>query len=186
MKGTVKIDYPEISCGMIRMGFRSESLYLQSKRGIVWENNGKVVFKGKCLIGYNSAIRTGKGGCLEFGNNFGATAAFRIGCFKKIVIGNNCRFSWENIVLDTDCHETINKESGERSVMIKSIVIGDNNWIGLRCVILKGTVTPNFCTFSAGSLLCRKYDVPEYSLLAGSPLVVVKSNVYMDTQSLIQ
>ena len=44
------------------------------------------------------------------------------------------------------------------------------NWFGNRCNIMKGTITPNNTIVASNSLCNKDYsDIPEYSLLAGSP-----------------
>jgi acetyltransferase-like isoleucine patch superfamily enzyme len=186
MNGTVKIEAEKIKPGMIRMGKWIVSLYPNYKQGIMWEHRGVCIFNGKVQIGSGSAISTGLKGKIIFGNNFEATSTFRIASYKQIIMGENCSFSWENIVVDTDFHETIDVTTNKRSNPVKPIIIGDNNWFGIRTMILKGTETPNFCIFGANSLLNKKYDVPEYSLLAGNPAKFIKEGLYRDLNSYVK
>lgn len=185
LQGKIIIDNKKIRYGMIRLGPRTISLYETTKTRFIWENRGICCFKGSCIIGSNSAISTGINGYLEFGNNFSATTTLKIVCYKSILIGENTRISWENIIIDTDFHETINIETGEKSIPSKQIKIGKNNWIGIRTTILKGTETPDFCIVGAGSLLNKKYDVPSYSLIAGNPPKLLKTGILRDLNSLV-
>ena len=89
-------------------------------------------------------------------------------------------------MVDTDFHETINITSGERSLPIGQVLIGKNNWIGMRALILKGTETPDFCTVGPGSILNKKYLIPEYSLIAGIPARLKKENIFMDFNSFVK
>lgn len=183
MAGTVNIDFINPSFGLIKIGKSIVSLYINRGFSVVWENRGKITFNGKFILGEGSVISTGLNGYLKFGNNFGATSNFKIACYHSIKIGDNCRFSWENKVIDTDFHKTINSITGERSVSEKKIIIGKNNWIGIQSIILKGTETPDFCTIGPQSIVNKKYFIPEYSLIAGSPAELKKENIYMDLDS---
>jgi len=176
-KGKVFIDNNIINSGMIRLGPITNSLYETIKNRFIWENQGVCCFKGKCIIGHNSAISIGNNGYLEFGNNFKATNNLKIACHKSIIFGNNVLFSWENIIMDTDYHKTINILTGKENNSTKDIIIGNNNWVGIRSIILKGTITPDNCIIGANSILNKKYEFPEYSLLAGNPLRIQKENI---------
>lgn len=49
------------------------------------------------------------------------------------------------------------------------------------CVlVLKNSKTKPFCTVGARSVLCKNYNVDQYSLIVGNPAKVVKSGVYLD------
>lgn len=50
----------------------------------------------------------------------------------------------------------------------------------MNCVVMKGTVLPPRCVVSANSLLRKKYDTPEKSLLGGQPAKVLRVGVWRD------
>lgn len=183
MNGKVLLESSKIKPGMVRLGGVYNSFFETGKFKLVWENRGTCVFKGECIVGHNSAIVTGNHGYIEFGANFRAYTTIRLCSYKSIVIGKNSRISWESQLVDTDFHETINIETGERSIPTKEIVIGKNNWIGNRVSIMKGTKTPDFCIVGACSLLNKEYDLPEYSLMAGVPAKLKKTGLYRDLGS---
>lgn len=182
MGGTIVLDSENIKRGMIRLGRNNNSFFETTRNKLVWEMRGSCIFKGECTIGNNSAIVTGNKGSIEFGDNV-LGAFVRICSYKSITIGENTRFSWEIQIIDTDFHETINIETGEKSIPTKEIKIGKNNWIGNRVSIMKGTVTPDFCIVGASSLLNKKYDIPLYSLIAGVPAKLIKTGLYRDLSS---
>lgn len=172
LNGSVKIDAERISMGMIKLGKLENSLYPNS--GIVFENKGgTIVFKGRCFIGNASAISVGKHGYLEFGCDFRCSTTLRLVAYHSIVFGESVRFAWECIVMDTDFHK-MTKTEGGYTKGFGSIKIGKYNWFGTRCIVLKNTKTPDFCTFSACSKISGKIDAPEYSILTtmSSPVVV--------------
>ena len=49
-------------------------------------------------------------------------------------------------------------------------------------LILKGTVLPDYATVGARSLLSGRYEVPPYSILAGSPAVLKKTGYWRNLE----
>lgn len=186
MRGKVIIDNERIRTGMIKLGPEINSLYLTNKSKLIWENQGICKFKGTCVVGHNSAITIGRNGLLEFGENFFANTTLRLACFKSITFGDNARVSWDVLIADSDFHETVEVDTGKRSIPSKDIKIGKNNWIGIRTTILKGTITPDFCIVGANSLLNKYYEIPQYSLIAGIPAKLIKTGIYRDLNSYIK
>ncbi|KAF2509237.1 hypothetical protein EYY60_12705 [Flavobacterium zhairuonense] len=180
MKGKVILDFPNIKTGIVKMGFRSVSLYPNG--GIMWENHGgTVIFKGKCEIGNASAISVGDTGNVEFGDNYLSTTSVKIVSYCSIKFGKNVRVAWEALIMDTSFHKLKAMDGTKKGETLAPIVIGDNNWIPIRCTILKGTKTPDYCIFGAGSLLNKDYtDHPTHSLLAGNPPTVKVTNIWRD------
>ena len=111
LSGKVSIINQNIKTGMIKLGLNIVSLYDSRDFSFNWENSGNILFYGTANIGNNSSISVGKSGNISFGNNFGATANFRIVSHNSITIGENCRFSWENIVTDSDFHTIYQKNN---------------------------------------------------------------------------
>lgn len=169
LKGNVRF-------GMIRLGVPTVSIYPNS--GITWDNRGICVFHGSCAIGNASAISIGETGKVEFGEDFSASTAFKLVSYHNITFGEYVRFGWENTVMDTDFHTLTRLSDGKTTKGYAPITIGKNNWFGLKCVVLKGTVTPNYCTVGACSVLNKKYDFPEYSIIAGNPVELKKAGYW--------
>lgn len=175
----------EFSCkvrpGIVRFGGGNNPLYLQKGFKCVWSNyGGTVVFSDRVSISKGVAIEIGQNAHLSLGHNVYFGALTRIACYKEISIDDNSRFTWENIICDTDFHPTINVNTGMKSEMCKPVKIGKNNWIGIRCFVMKGTETPDYCIASAYSLLNKKYDIPKYSLIGGIPAKFLKEGLYRD------
>lgn len=100
------------------------------------------------------------------------------------IIGKHLRAAWEVIIMDTDLHNIINKRTGERYKINGNIVIGHNNWLTTRCMILKDTKTPNYCILSAGTTLRGDIESLEYTIIGDrSSLKVYKQEVYLDINS---
>ncbi len=179
-KGTIEIQCSKIKRGMISIGKRNVSLYPNS--GVTWENKGgKVIFKGECHIGSESSISVGSSALLTFGSNFRATAKLKLACYNKIIFGKNMRIAWEVIMMDTSFHKLKDCIGNVKGSTIGEIIIGDNNWLPTRCMVMKGTKTPDFCIFGAGSFLNKDYTKnPTHILMAGNPLEVKATNIWRD------
>ena len=180
MKGKVILDVPKVSMGMIRMGVRMNSLY--PNNGITWENHGgTVVFKGKCTIGNASAISIGDTGNIAFGDNYICGPNLKLVSYCSIKFGKNVRVAWEVIIMDTSFHKLKALDGSVRGETMNPIVIGNNNWLPTRCIVLKGSKTPDYSIFGAGSVLNGDYtDQPTHTLSAGSPLKVKVTNIWRD------
>jgi galactoside O-acetyltransferase len=52
------------------------------------------------------------------------------------------------------------------------IKIGDNAWIGINCIILKGVTIGEGAIIGAGSVVTR--DIPAWTIAGGNPAKVIK------------
>jgi acetyltransferase-like isoleucine patch superfamily enzyme len=92
----------------------------------------------------------------------------------SIFIGNGSLFS-NNIELHTTDYHRVYID-GEVSNNPNDITVGSHCWIGLRTVILKGTVLPSNSVVGACSLVNRRFS-EEKTLIAGIPAKIVKRAV---------
>ena len=100
-------------------------------------------------------------------------------CYKSIEFKEKVTFGWDNIVIDTDFHK-LTKLNGGYTDAYGPITIGSYNYIGTKCLIIKGTTTPNYLTIGAGSFLNKEYTFPEYSVVAGNPITIKATDVYLN------
>lgn len=122
------------------------------------------------------------------GNNRGISHACVLATGKpdaKIIIGNECGFSGCSIVCDREVHignkVTIGADTriGDRddhpelyASEPKPVIIDDNVWIGMNCIILKGVHIGHNVIIGAGSVVTK--DIPADSVAAGVPCHVIK------------
>jgi acetyltransferase-like isoleucine patch superfamily enzyme len=110
-----------------------------------------------------------KGAFIEIGDSANLNGVF-VHAQKGVTIGKNTVIASGVSILDSNGHEV---HSSNRTVLRdipKPIIIGENVWIGINVVILKGTTIGNNSVVSAGSVV--KGDFPENSIIAGNPAVV--------------
>ncbi|MBT63398.1 MAG: hypothetical protein CML13_09335 [Puniceicoccaceae bacterium] len=177
LSGEVEIDGP-VSRGMIRFSFFGEDTDMWKSARTILKIKGKLVFRGSSHYGSGVVFRVERGALLEIGDNVRVSNRTKIICYKHVSIGSNNRIAWECQIIDTTFHFIRQIEDKRVLPRDGAIRIGNNNWIGNRCSIMKGAVTPNFCIVAGASLCNKKYDIPEYSLLAGSPAKLMKTGIY--------
>lgn len=94
-----------------------------------------------------------------FNHNCSLTAA------ENIVIGNQCMFANNFVVVDHD-HD---RKDGKilKELMSAPVKIGNNVWCGANVTVLKGVTIGDGAVIAAGSVVNR--DVAAYSVVAGVP-----------------
>ena len=177
LKGKVTI-MGKVKPGMIRLGIFSVSIY--PARGIMFQNCGEIIFKGRCRIGNDSYISVGDTGHLIFGDGFSASSSLKIACYDTIQLDRDVHCGWECIFMDTDFHRMKYVDRGESPKAYGPITIGEGCWLGFRSVVQKNTVLPNRTTVASNSLVNKAYDIPEASIIGGVPAKLVKTGLYRD------
>lgn len=143
-----------------------------------------------------------EGGTLKIGNNTRIFGSVIVEWFSKIIIGNNlictnkdllmrshekcsivigndCLFA-DPSIYNSDYHGIYDPTTLERTNYPSDVIIGDNVWISLKTIILKGVKINNQSIVGAGSVVSAG-EYPERSMIAGNPAKIVKSNVLWKT-----
>jgi acetyltransferase-like isoleucine patch superfamily enzyme len=93
---------------------------------------------------------------------------------EKVIIGNNVAVGANSTIVDTDFHplssslRAINPQDAET----KPVVIEDDVFIGMNCLILKGVTIGKGSVIGASSIVAK--DVPPGVIAAGNPARVVR------------
>jgi acetyltransferase-like isoleucine patch superfamily enzyme len=105
------------------------------------------------------------------GNNVFVNGA-RFGCSKRIEVGHHCILA-DCRILDTDFHSTNPlKRNDPEFIESAPIKIGNNVWIALGGVILKGVTIGDNSTVAAQSVVHN--NVEANAIYAGNPAVLIK------------
>jgi len=106
---------------------------------------------------------------------------------ESIEIGSYCLISWNVGIADSDFHPlepalrridamAISPYSNPRperpEISTRPVKIGDNVWIGMNAVILKGVTIGDNSVVAAGSVVSK--SIPANVVVAGNPAVIVK------------
>jgi len=174
-KGKILVDGP-IKTRLVTIGYSGVGIFEHEYTRTIWQVYGTVIFKGKATIGHGSKINVGEGASLILGDLFAITANTSIVANKKTIeFGSNCLLSWDTLIMDTDLHSIYN-EKKEVINEAKDIKIGNDVWIGCRCLILKGSSIPNKSIIAANSLV-NKPLLGENKIFGGQPAKELKDNV---------
>lgn len=148
------------------------SLYLA--KGAILEADAFDVYAG-------SRINVNAGAKLLLGSGY-MNHDCVVDCFSSISIGRGVVISERVVIRDADNHtiqsvaiETERKQISAEKPSTAPIVIQDHVWIGMNVMVLKGVTIGEGAVVAAGSLVNK--DVPPYSLVAGVPAKVIKTNV---------
>ena len=148
-------------------------------------SNCKIIFKG---TGNNLIIRDGvqlhnatfwfedKSNSIEIGKGSTFHGNIQLAACEgtSIKIGDKCMFSHDIFVRTTDSHSIL--YNNKRINQAEDIFIGNNVWIGMQCLILKGANIPKGCIIGARSVV-TKSSMNSNCIYVGQPVKCVKSNV---------
>lgn len=178
LKGKLVLDRSlPLHRAMIRIGGRGSDMFPRIQTVLCID--GEVYFGGDYIeIGQGASVVVTAGGRLSFGEKVRIGAQSKIYCTKVVSFANEIDLSWECQVFDTNFHYMQRMDTKEIVEPSGSVAIGSNVWIGNRCTVSKGTVLPADIIVASNSLLNKDYsDVPAFSMLAGLPAMVVKTEV---------
>lgn len=87
---------------------------------------------------------------------------------KNVMMGRDVVFITQNHAFDDP--DLPLQEQGYTET--EPVVVGDNTWIGTRCIILPGRKIGKCAIIGAGAVVSR--DVPDYAIVCGNPARVVR------------
>lgn len=143
---------------------------------LILEPGASLVLHDDCVLYQGSSIYVASNACLEIegGTTFLNTCS-QIECYNHIKIGRNSVASDNCRIQDSDIHYVLD-DSGTPKPNSAPIIIGDDVWIGMNCIILKGVTIGNGSAIGAGSVVTK--SIPEHCLACGNPAKVVKTDFY--------
>ncbi|MFD1603132.1 acyltransferase [Flavobacterium artemisiae] len=144
---------------------------------------GKLVFKGKFQFGKDYFLFVGENALCVLGNMASMATGAKLICTEKIVLGDYARFGSESQIIDTNFHDLIDTQTGEKFKKSAPIFVGSYNFASNRVSILKGTQTPDFCTIASNSLCTKDYKpLGENVLIGGVTAKLLRNNISRDWQ----
>jgi len=112
---------------------------------------------------------------ISIGNNVWISKNVALYASRGITIGNDVIIAKDVSIISGD-HDfakrnaNINRQGMKRAG--RPILIGDDVWIGEKAIILKEVDVGRGSVIGAGAVVTK--DIPEYSVVAGNPAVVIK------------
>lgn len=132
-----------------------------------FEKGSKITVTGTFSLFSGYRLHVGEGAELRLGCgyvNYGGD----ITCRSQVIIGDNCIIGPQVVIRDDDAHEVIG------GVRMAPIIIGDNVWVGMRAVILKGVTIGDGAIVAAGAVVTK--DVKPRTIVGGNPARVIREN----------
>ncbi len=108
----------------------------------------------------------------EIGDNCRINGSY-IHAKSEIIVGKNTVIAAGTNIIDSNGHLTNSEDRTMGRDVPQPICIGDNVWIGLNCLILKGTTIGDNSVVSAGSIV--KGNFPRNSIIQGNPAKHIKT-----------
>lgn len=128
-----------------------------------------VLIDGKCTFSFAARFSVQPELVIGDGTGIGHNCSFTVG--KRITIGRQCRIASDVWIFDSPGHPTdpADRAAGLPPLAkdVRPVTVGDNVWIGRRCILFPGVTVGEGSVISAGSVVMS--DVPPYSIVAGNP-----------------
>lgn len=176
LKGHVSIHSAHKGTTRLIIGFNSVGIYDKKYSRAILPIDGNIALHGKATFGQGSRICVMTDALLSLGNGVNNTAEGAIVCRKNIKIGQNCLISWETVIMDSDWHAVRDLDKNMTMDDTQDIMIGNNCWLGMRSVVLKGSRIAHGSIVAAQSTVTHAFDTPNV-LLAGTPAIIKKEKV---------
>ncbi len=145
-------------------------------RGASWElpqARERLTIGDRCFLRDCRLLVRGSGR-LAIGEGTVVNPGARIEAHESIVIGRHCQIAHEAVIFDTNSHSLDAAErrrallgEGGEEVETAPVAIGDDVWIGMRAIVLKGVTIGDGAIVGAGAVLTA--DVPAGAVFAGNP-----------------
>jgi acetyltransferase-like isoleucine patch superfamily enzyme len=124
-------------------------------------------------LNHGTVIRTVSAtGAIYVGDDVGLSGC-TLCAAQEIIVGDRVMIGANSVVVDTDLHflGRGDRRHSERKVEALPVVIGDDVFIGMNCIVLKGVTIGQGAVIGAGSVVTA--DVPAWCIVAGCPAVPV-------------
>lgn len=179
-RGCIQFKCERIRPGILIIG--TEYYGFPPKGGTMVRCEGKMIIKGfdTHWFGSNGYLTISKNGCLEIDDNFHIGNGWCIYVSSNSKIGANCMFSWNILLLDTDCHPITDK-SNRLLNPPRGFTISDNVWIGAYSSILKGAQIPFGSIIATGSIITAELS-SKNSIYVGNK--AVREDIYWSPKPL--
>lgn len=115
-------------------------------------------------------LKSVNGGKMTIGENVFFNHNCSLTCAESIMIGNNCMFANNLVIIDHD-HE-IGKDGVMETIISKPIIIEDRVWCGANVTITKGVHIGIGAVIGANAVVIN--DVEAHSIVAGVPARKIK------------
>jgi len=179
LKGAVEIEAP-IKRGMVGFGQHYEMTSVSKGTG-EFIIKGKLIIRGHVQFGKDCFLIVGNNAVLDLHHMAGMASDGKLICTHSITFKTFARIGSACQIIDTDFHQMIHADTGEKYKMTAPIVIGAYNYVGRWTSLMKGTVTPDYCTIASNTLCNKDYlNLGNNILIGGIPAKLLKTKIVRD------
>lgn len=154
-------------------------IYRHKYSNIIFDDGGGIVINSSVysnLVGITqpTIISCRNGGSIKIGQKVGISGS-TIYSMCQITIGNNTIIGSGCKIIDNDFHPIDykkRKKQKDQDIERAPIIIGENCFIGMNSIILKGTELGSNCIVGAGSVVHGKFS--DGVVIAGNPAKIIK------------
>lgn len=164
----------EISFGMIRLGGGNYSVSDREHVFTLWENRGRVEFKGKARL--NHGARFCCHGDLIFGNDALIGPECDIIAFERVEFGALVSLSWNCQICDNDFHPIHDLDGNQVNQLTKPIHIGKRVWLGNHVKVGKGVTIDDYNIVGQSSVVVKSI-CGNNQVFAGFPAKLIREGV---------
>lgn len=93
----------------------------------------------------------------------------------RIIIGEDCMFSHNVQLWQTDTHPIFDKKTGKRINKVRSITIGNHVWMGANAILLGGADIGSGSIVGMNSVSSSK--IPSHVIIAGNPARIIRRDI---------
>lgn len=175
--------------------FTEFSMIIGEQATAVFRENVKI-YRSQWITGKKSKLEIGNKGLFHsgsidleeealivIGKEFTIRNNFRIHGYNntRIIIGDDCMFSYDVIMRSNDGHSIFDIETGKRINSAydiendRNIIIGNHVWVGERAYVLYGARIGDGSMIGAMSFV--KSKIPNNCIAAGIPIRVIRKNI---------
>lgn len=160
--------------GMVRLNITLGGVPQYSAGNIELNIWGKVIFRGKCIIGSGSKLIVGEHGLLDMGEGTKIMNGCNCTAYSEIRIGAQSRIVHRCQLLDTNFHYIADFRRGVVKKQGHPIVIGDYCWVCNSTTVTGGAVIPDKTIVASNSLVNKDMSsIPPESIIGGIPAKLV-------------
>lgn len=166
--------FNSLKCNFCKIYIKDCSFIISGKNNII------EIEDGCCLCGVRFYM-TGNNNYIKVGAGTKINASKKQPTFLNACNGNNiviekdCLFSNLIEIHTTDYHQILS--SGLQVNLSADVLIKEHTWIGLRTVILKGSIIPANSVVGACSLVNKRFEGTRNVIIAGNPAKIVKHGI---------
>lgn len=154
--GKITLDCEKLNFGMIKIGIDGEAAISDMKTRSSIVTQGNLIFKGKANLGKGTRMIILPKGNFTIGKKFLVTGNSSFRVYRNVIIGDDCLFSWDILIMDYDGHRIYNIESEKINDVKNPIIIGNHVWIGCKSTIWKGAIIPNNSVIGMGAMITKE------------------------------